>query len=124
MTEPNPSNLPKELPLRESDADLDVAALDAVRARIAKHVDETQGAWSKQPTWKRAWPLVLAVATSLAWVTFLGVAGGAGGLPGAAALAVIAAVVGFVAIVRAPGHPGSSEKVARFALAGGCLALA
>ena len=117
------SDLPRELPggVREEDAALGVNTLEAVRARITRALEGSQGKWAAQPAWKRALPAILAALAGVGWLArglMFGTLGASG------AVAVVAAVVAFVAVVEAPRHPARAEWVARVALAAGCLALA
>ncbi|HEY4222531.1 MAG TPA: hypothetical protein VGO62_14350 [Myxococcota bacterium] len=119
------TDLPRQLPgdVREGDDALNVAGLDSMRAKIAAHIDDTQGAWRRAPAWRRLLPLAIGLASALAWTSFLAVSGLAHGVSVAALLAYVAALGAFFAVARAPAHPAFSETAARFALALGCVAL-
>ncbi len=118
------AELPHSLPggVREDDSALGLDALEGLRARIEKHVDETQGAWARKPAWQRAWPVALALLAAAGWVTTILRGGGAVGV--AAALAIAASAAAFIAVARAPRHPRWSDRAAIIALAGGAVALA
>jgi hypothetical protein len=111
-----PEELPRELPGREPDDALGAAALDDVRARIHARVDETQGAWARKPSWRRAAPVVLAAISAIAWAAWC-VTRPASDLSVSALAAFIAGAVSLWAVALAPREPGRAERVALAALA-------
>lgn len=113
-------SLPSNLPGREHDDALGLAGLDAVRKRIADDLESTQGAWRRQPAWRRFAPLTAAALAGFAFATWGLVRGAAA--PGAW-LALLASGLALGSLAAAPTTPSRAERIAMVALVLGVVAL-
>lgn len=116
------SELPRELPGRESDDALGAAAVDEVRARISARVVATQGAWAAKPAWQRALPITAAALCAVAWSGWC-VSRSAGPSMGAL-VAFVAGAIALLAVALCPRTPSRAEHAALLALALGVIACA
>lgn len=101
------------------------AALDDdVRARIARSLDEGQGAWRARSPLKRAAPFVVAVVLALGFFVALPPAPNASAFHVVASLvAALAGLLAVAAVGVAPQAPGRGERLAQLAIVVGVLAV-
>lgn len=121
------AELPRALPGREPDDALraDAHALDEVRARIHARVETTQGAWVRQPAWRRNAPLALAAACAIAWAAWCVTRPSTSAAPPPSAwLAFVAGALALFATALTPRTPGRAERVSLVALATAAAACA
>jgi len=97
---------------------------DEIRARIARSLDEGQGAWRARSPVKRAAPFVVAVVVAVGYFVALPPAPNASALHVVASLvAALAGLLAIVAVAVAPQSPGRGERLAQLAIVVGVVAV-
>lgn len=115
-----------QLGLDDDDAPpaMELPALDSLKARIHRDLDEKQGSFRDAAPAARVWPVALALVLGAAFVVALSPATLGGLSLASVVVAGLAATLAIAGIALSPSRPGLGERVALAGLVVGGVALA